>query len=47
MRDTSGSNAIEIAALQEEILQDKQNLSDSLVDQAIQNLQDENERAAE
>ena len=47
MRDTSGGNALEIAALQKEIEQDQQAHTDSLVDQAIENLQATNEKAAE
>ena len=47
MQDTSGANAMEIAALQQEIAQDKQGYTDSLVDQQLQSLQDANEAAAE
>ena len=47
MQDTSGGNAIEIAALQKEITEAKKSYTDTLVDQAIDNLSKENERAAE
>jgi hypothetical protein len=47
MRDSSGGNAVEIAELQKEIEEDKQSHTDSLVDQAIEKLSRENERAAE
>jgi hypothetical protein len=47
MRDTSGGNALEIAALQKEIEQDQEEHTDSLVDQAIENLSATNEKAAE
>ena len=47
MRDSSGGNAVEIAELQKEIEEDKQSHTDSLVDQAIDKLSKENERAAE
>jgi hypothetical protein len=47
MRDTSGGNAMEIAALQKEIAEQKEGYTDSLVDQSLQDLQDANEKAAE
>ena len=47
MQDTSGGNATEIAALQKEIAEAKEGYTDTLVDQAIDNLSKENERAAE
>ena len=47
MRDTSGGNAMEIAALQKEIADQKEGYTDSLVDQQLQSLQDANEQAAQ
>lgn len=47
MRDTSGGNAMEIAALQKEIADTKEGYTDSLVDQQLQALQDANKKAAE
>ena len=47
MQDTSGGSAMEIAALQKEIAQDKQGYTDTLVDQQLQSLQDANAAAAE
>lgn len=47
MRDTSGANASEIASLQKEIAEAQESYSDTLIDQAIQNLQDANEEAAQ
>ena len=47
MRDTSGGNAMEIAALQKEIAEQKEGYTDSLVDQQLQSLQDANEQAAQ
>ena len=46
MRDTSGGNAMEITSLQQEIAQDKEGYTDSLVDQQLQSLQDANAAAA-
>ena len=46
-QDTSGANAMEIRKLEEEIANEKQDYSDSLVDQALQDLQDQNDKAAE
>ena len=45
--DSSGSNILEKLALQEEIKQAEQDYQDTLVDQAIQQLQDANQRAEE
>ena len=47
MRDTSGANALEIADLQKEIDDSRQDYADSLIDQQLQELQDANEFAAE
>ena len=47
MQDTSGSNALEIAALQKEISEQEQDYTDALIDQSLQSLQDANEKAAE
>lgn len=47
MRDTSGGNAMEIANLQKEISDAKQGYTDTLIDQALTNLTDANEKAAE
>lgn len=46
-RNTSGGNAMEIAQLQKELTEEEQSYTDSLVDQAIEKLQDANEKAAE
>lgn len=46
-RDTSGANAKEILELQKEIDEARQNYSDTLIDQAIDKLQKENDVAAE
>lgn len=46
-RDTSGSYALEIKQLQDEINSAKENYTDTLVDQAIQQLQDSYDLAAE
>lgn len=46
-RDTSGANALQIAELEKSLAEDKQSYSDSLVDQSIERLQDENDKAAE
>lgn len=45
--DTSGANALELAQLDENIENAEQDYQDTLVDQAIQNLSDANEKAAE
>lgn len=47
MRDTSGSNAAEIKSLRKEIEDAETDYTDSLVDQALERLQDANEKAAE
>ena len=47
MMDSSGANSLEILKLQEEIANSQESYSDSLVDQAIQNMQDENQKAQE
>lgn len=47
MRDTSGGNAVEIAKLQKELTEAEENYTDILVDQALERLQDANEKAAE
>ena len=46
-RDTSGANQVEILTLQEEINKDELSYADTLVDQSLQNIQTENEKAAE
>ena len=46
-RDTSGANQTEILALQEEIKNDEQAYTDSLLDQSLEKIQQENELAAE
>ena len=45
--DTSGANALEVQELNTQIADAEQEHIDALVDQAIQNLQDANEKAAE
>ena len=45
--DTSGANDLEILALQEEIAEDEQSFIDTLIDQKIQQLQDQNQKAYE
>ena len=47
MMDTSGGNEVEIANLQKEIADSKENYTDSLVDQSLQELSDANAKAAE
>lgn len=47
MRDTSGGNAVEIAQLQKELTEAEEDYTDTLVDQALERLQDANEKAAE
>lgn len=46
-QDTSGAKALEIMALEKEIREAEEGYTDSLVDQALQKLQDANEKAAE
>ena len=46
-RDTSGANAMEIMQLQEEIEEARQNYTDTLIDQAIQQMRDDADLAAE
>ncbi len=46
-RDTSGANALEIASLEKELADQKEEYRDSLIDQALANLQDANAEAAE
>lgn len=46
-RDTSSGNALEIARLEEELANDRESYGDSLIDQEIQRLVEENEKAAE
>lgn len=45
--DTSGANALQMQGLDEQIADAEQNYQDSLVDQALQNLQDANAKAEE
>lgn len=46
-RDTSGANALEIKQLEEQLADTREEYSDSLVDQYIQNLQDQESKAQE
>lgn len=46
-QDTSGANALDILKLQEEIEQSQQDYTDTLIDQKISALQEQNEKAAE
>ena len=46
-RDTSGANDLEIKKLEKELEQERQDYSDTLVDQQIQEMQDEANKAAE
>ena len=46
-QDTSGANAMRILELQEEIRQGKQDYTDTLIDQKISELQEQNDKAAE
>lgn len=46
-RDTSGANALEIKKLEEELNDARENYSDQLVDQALQKLSDDNEKASQ
>ena len=45
-QDTSGANAMEILKLQEEIAQGQEDYTDSLIDQKISELQEQNDEAA-
>lgn len=45
--DTSGANDLEIMALEEELAEEEQSFIDTLVDQKIQQLQDQNQEAYE
>lgn len=47
LRRDSGANAVEIAALEKEIAEGQESYQDTLIDQALQDLQDANEKAAE
>lgn len=47
LRADSGANASEIVSLEKEIAEERQNYQDTLIDQALQNLEDSNEKAAE
>lgn len=46
-RDTSGANATEIMKLEQELADARQNYTDTLIDQGMQKLSDENQKAAE
>ena len=46
-QDTSGANQLEIKQLEEELANERESYSDNLVDQALQDLQDQNDAAAE
>ena len=46
-RDTSGANATEIMKLEQDLADARQNYTDTLIDQGMQKLSDENQRAAE
>ena len=46
-QDTSGANALEIKQLEEELRDDREAFQDTLIDQAIADLQDQNDAAAE
>lgn len=46
-RDTSGANAVEIAALQKEIGKDEESYTDSLIDQRLDSIEKANEKAAQ
>lgn len=45
--DTSGANALDILALEEELANERQSYTDSLIDKAIDNMQEGNDAAAE
>jgi hypothetical protein len=44
--DTSGANAVEILKLQKEIEEGQENYTDTLIDQKISELQEQNDEAA-
>lgn len=46
-QDVSGANALEILKLQEELEQERENYTDTLIDKAIQELQDGHDKASE
>ena len=46
-QDTSGANAMEILQLQDEIAQGQEDYTDTLIDQKISELQEQNDKAAE
>lgn len=46
-QDTSGANALEIKELEKELADSRQDYTDSLIDQKISELQDQNDRASE
>ena len=46
-QDTSGANALEIMALEKEIQEKEQNYTDTLIDQKLSQLQEQNDEAAE
>lgn len=46
-RDTSGANATEIMKLEQDLADARQNYTDTLIDQGMQKLSDENQKAAE
>ena len=46
-QDTSGANALEIKQLEEELAQGQEDYTDSLIDQKIDELQEQNDQAAE
>jgi hypothetical protein len=45
-QDTSGANELEILKLQEELSQGQEDYTDSLIDQKISELQEQNEEAS-
>lgn len=46
-QDTTGSNALEIKKLEDELAKEKQDYSDALIDQALKDLKDQNDIAKE
>lgn len=46
-QDTSGANALEAMQLEKEIAEEQENYTDSLIDQKISELQEQNDKAAE
>jgi len=46
-QDTSGANDLEILQLEEEIREGQQDYTDTLIDQKISELQEQNDKAAE